>query len=128
MQTIRGWRRRGGRALVRHGSNGGEEVGVGEVRIRRWRWSAWIPATLEPPPALTSGRSSEGERCGGRLLISLALLLIGGESRDLCPGPPPILYSAGDGGPPTIWAGAPDQGVSRSPARYLDWAWRSTPT
>ena len=107
VQTIRGWRRRGGRALVRHGSDGGEEVGVGEVRIRRWRWSAWIPATLEPPPALSGDGSSGSGRRGGRRVAALVQLPVGqalpgsdrdiggesggGELRVLCPGPPPVL-------------------------------------
>ena len=33
-----------------------------------------------------------------------------GEPRVLCLGPSPILYSAGDGGPPAIWAGRPRSG------------------
>ena len=33
-----------------------------------------------------------------------------GEPRVLCPGPSPVLYSAGDRGPPAIWAGRPRSG------------------
>ena len=39
-QTIGGGCSGRGGALVRHCSNGGEEVGVGEVQIRRRRWTA----------------------------------------------------------------------------------------
>jgi len=48
-------------ASGRHGidrvEDGGEEVGVGKVRVdelavRRRRWSAWVAASLRPPAAL----------------------------------------------------------------------------
>ena len=79
-QTIGGGCRRGGVAGGCHGvdgvEDGGEEVGVGEVRldelaVRRWRWSTWVPASLGPPLALAVdgvGVGRRGRRGGAGVL------------------------------------------------------------
>ena len=69
MQTI--GRRRGGRAGAggRHRVNGvedgGEEVQVGEARIRRQRWAVRVPVPFGPVPALARDGGGGGERRGG---------------------------------------------------------------
>ena len=64
MQTIGGGCRGRG-ALVRHCSNGGEEVVDGEALIRRWRWAARVPVPFGPVPALARDGGGGGERRGG---------------------------------------------------------------
>ena len=74
-------------ALHRHCGGSGRRGGVE-------RTLAELPVGL----AQTLDRWDVGEGCGCS------------EPRVPCPGPSPILYSAGDGGPPAIWAGRPRSG------------------
>ena len=67
-QTIGGGCRRGGVAGGCHGvdgvEDGGEEVPVGEARIR-WRpWPARVPVPFGPVPVLAGNRVGAGERRG----------------------------------------------------------------
>ena len=136
MRTQTVGRRRGGRAgagrsyRVDGVEDGGEEVGVGEVRndelaVRQRRWLARVAVPLRPPPALAvdgargSGRRGRGGGAGV-LPVGLALPWIGrvsvggvccgGEPRVSSPGTPPVLYSTGDGDPPARRARRPRLG------------------
>ena len=96
--TVGRWWRRGGGALVRHGSNGCEEVLVGEERIRWRRWSARVLATFGSPPALPSDGVGVGRRAGPSRRQSAPVDRIGtvgegyggGQLRVPCPGPLPF--------------------------------------
>ena len=86
-QTIGGGCRRGGVAGGCHGvdgvEDGGEEVRVGEARIRRRRWAARVPEPFGPVPTLAGNGLGTGERRGGgeealaELPVGLALPEIG---------------------------------------------------
>ena len=69
VQTIRGRGHRGVRPRGCHGvdgvEDGGEEVRVGEARIRRRRWAARVPVPFGTVPALARNGGGGGERCGG---------------------------------------------------------------
>ena len=126
VQTIRGRGRRGARPRGCHGvdgvEDGGEEVLVGETWIRRRRWAARVPVPFGPVPTLAGNGGVGGERRGGAGVLPVGLapsqigrVFVGGvcggrEPRDPSPGTSPVLYSAGDGGPPAIWAGRPRSG------------------
>ena len=82
-QTIGGGCRGGGVSGGCHGVDGGEEVRVGEERIRRRRWAARVPVPFGPVLALAGNGLGTGERRGGgeealaELPVGLALPEIG---------------------------------------------------
>ena len=124
MQTIGGGCRGGGVAGGCHGidgvEDGGEEVRVGEVRIQRRWWAARVPVPFGPGTDLAPVNVVvEGKRrwrnfpSALRSLRSVGFVGEGfgsGQPGHPCPGPPLILYSAGDGGPPAIMTGRPRSG------------------
>ena len=79
VQTIRGRGRRGARPRGRHRvdgvEDGGEEVWVGEARIRRRRWAARVPVPFGPVPALAGNGGVGGERRGGAGVLPVGLAL-----------------------------------------------------
>ena len=58
---------------MRYGSDGGEELGVGEQWIRRRRRSSCEPVVLGPPRGLAGDGSGGNGRRGGGLPIGLAI-------------------------------------------------------
>jgi len=109
----RGWRRGspGWQDVDPAATMGGEGTGTlragtgtGRERRRRWGTAASVGNVVAAlgcfPSALRSLRSVGfvGEGFGS------------GQLGRPCPGPPPILYSAGDGGPPAIMTGRPRSG------------------
>jgi len=104
-QTIRGSGCRGAVAGGRHrvdgAEDGGEEVRLFEALIRRRQWTAQVPASFRPPPALADDGVGGGGRrgCGGgasrrpranpRSVRTVGEGCGGGELGITCPGPSP---------------------------------------
>ena len=111
---------------------------------RRRRWATRVVVAFRLPVGLAGDRSAGSGRGGGRHVA-------GGASRrprasrdrigmwetkvaafqlpHLCHGPSPVLYGAGDGGPPSIWAGQPrSRHVQEARPDLWIGPWRSTPT
>ena len=51
---------------MRHGANGGKELGVAEVRIRRRRWATRVAVAFGLPVGLAGAGSTGSGRRGGR--------------------------------------------------------------
>ena len=68
VQTIRGRGRRGARPRGCHGvdgvDDGGEEVRLSEALIRQRQWTAQVPVSFRPPPALANDGVGGGGRRG----------------------------------------------------------------
>jgi hypothetical protein len=116
-------------------------VGVAD---HRRRWATRVAVAFGIPVGLAGDGSAGSGRGGGRHVVDGASRRLR-ASRDrigmwerevaafqlphLCHDSSPVLYSAGDGGPPAIWAGHPRSGHVQEVQPDL-WIgpWRSTPT